>query len=245
MRRFFLEQQVFNDEISLSKREKHHMVNVFRFKPGVEVELFDVEGYEYIAQVIACDKKEIKLRILSKKYKKEEKKLKIYLAQGLIKTKKWDLLLQKSMELGLHCLYPVLTKNLASGANTAGRCERWNKVLISAAKQSGRNSLIDIKPIKTFEEVLEESKKFDIKILAHNDSSLPHLKNVLDSYEKNFNKDMVMIGPEGGFTEKEIELARQNNITLFSLGSYILRAETAAIAIIANLNFYNSPKTSE
>ena len=143
------------------------------------------------------------------------------------------------MELGLTGLYPMLTQHLGNGKYMAGKQDRWEKVMLSAAKQCGRSSFIQIAPVMTFSKVLEETSSFPTRLLAHNGKDIPCFKRVLDSLSPISYPILVLIGPEGGFSEKEIQEAVEKKIALFSLGNLILKAETAAIAVIANLNFYN------
>ena len=132
------------------------------------------------------------------------------------------------------------------------RKERWQKILISAAKQCGRNLIFPILPSTSFSKVLEKTADIPIRLLAHSKLELPSMKSVLEklaplSKEKQNTKEekriLLMVGPEGGFSDREIELAIESKVHLFSLGSYTLRAETAALASIANLNFYFSSTT--
>ncbi len=238
MVRFFLENPPVEGEAVLEGEERHHLVNVYRGQPGIKIKLFDKEGKEYLAEIISVTSKLARLRILEISFPLEAQEKKIFLAQSLIKSQNWDLLLQKSMELGLYGLYPMLTQHLGNGKQMAGKEERWQKVMISAAKQCGRTSLIQIASTMDFSEVLKKTASFPTRLLAHNAKGLPSFKNLLDRLSPISYPVLVMIGPEGGFSEEEIHQAHESGILMFSLGNLILKAETAAIAVIANLNFY-------
>ena len=141
------------------------------------------------------------------------------------------------MELGLPYLFPVITKHLASGSQSAGREERWERVLIAAAKQCKRDTLLTIAPPMAFADFLVLTADFPLRVMAHTDESLPSLKTQLRQHTLD-QPILAIVGPEGGFAEDEITQARAHGVQLFSLGRYTLRAETAALAIIANLNFH-------
>ncbi|NUM36548.1 MAG: 16S rRNA (uracil(1498)-N(3))-methyltransferase [Candidatus Brocadiae bacterium] len=238
MVRFFLEKPFSDDEIVLDGEERHHLVDVYRSQPGMKVQLFDREGNEYLAEVLAVTAKNARLKVLEKSLSSKTKEHNIFLAQGLIKSQNWDVILEKCMELGLKGLFPMLTQHLGNGKYVAGKEERWNKVMVSSAKQCGRSSLIKIEPIMTFSDVIEKTSSFPTRLLAHTGEGLPSFKKALDSLVPILFPVLIMIGPEGGFSQKEIQQAYDHKILIFSLGNLILRAETAAIAVVANLNFY-------
>ena len=237
MKRFFVESPIQTKEVLLQGEEVHHLLHVFRASVGMEVTLFDPTGTQYLAKVLDLGKKKAKLQILSEQ-KVQKLNGGLILAQALIKKKGWDLLLQRSMELGLINLIPVITQHLGQGIQATGKRERWTKILVSAAKQSGRNDLLKIDPLQKFEEFLENTKNVPLRLLAHNGEKLPSFKNVLKTYAHLEEDTLVLVGPEGGFSQKELDLAQEYGFIFFSLGSNILRAETAAISIIANYNFY-------
>lgn len=235
--RFFIDRPPENAEVVLDGDEHHHLAHVFRLNPGDEVRLFDREGREYLAEIAVCGKRRTTLRILGTCESAVEFRVEIVLAQALLKSKTWDDLLCKAMELGLGSLRPVWTDYMAAGPDTAGRQERWEKILVAAAKQCGRTRLLPIAAPVRFGELLEKSGDFPLRIMAHNAPSLPTLKAVLDS-KPGISKVLAMVGPEGGFSEGEVEQARGAGVRLFTLGPATLRAETAAMAVIANLRFY-------
>ena len=235
--RFFIPKADDDSLVCLIGQERHHLVDVYRCQPGTVVELFDAQGNQYQAAVLSYDKKMVQLQILSKCDSKHDKPVQIFLAQGLIKSKSWDFLLQKAMELGLDGLFPMLTQHLGNGRNCAGKEERWRKIMISAAKQCGRNSIIDVTPIRTFAQILQDTQNFALRFMAHTESELPSLKNLLKQHQPT-KQVLIFVGPEGGFSGDEVQQAKENGVHLFNMGHYILRAETAAISLVSNINFY-------
>ena len=235
--RFFIQQADDDSLVCLAGQERHHLVDVYRCQPGTTVELFDAQGYQYQAVVLSYNKKMVQLQILSKHSSNRSKPIQIFLAQGLIKSKSWDLLLQKAMELGLDGLFPMLTQHLGNGKDCAGKEKRWRKVMISAAKQCGRNSIIDIAPIRTFSQILCDTQNFPLRLMAHTELELPTLKSLLEQQQP-AKQVLIFVGPEGGFSKQEVQQAKNGGVELFTMGSYILRAETAAISLVSNINYY-------
>ncbi len=236
--RFFLSEKIEGIYTKLTGSENHHLIHVYRAKPGMEVELFNAQGELYLARVIACQKEQTNLQIINTMQEKPHWPFQITLAQGVFKSQHWDLLLEKCMELGLYRLIPMTTQHIAAGNLTAGRNERWQKVMIAAAKQCKRTSLIQIDSVQSFEQMLASTKQIPLRVLAHTGPELPSFKKILDCISPMPPEILAIVGPEGGFSQTEIELAIAHNIQLFSLGPYVLRAETAAWAVISSLNFY-------
>lgn len=235
MASFYIENPPLEGEIYINGQEAHHIAHVHRAQCGEILQLFDVNSVQYTAEIIKIAKKKITLKVISENKYISKFPIHFRLIQSLVKSKKWDIILQKSMELGLENLTPMLSQRVAAGVNTAGREERWHKVLLAAAKQSERPHLVNIEKTESFDNIIQ---KIDHPLLiAHTGAKLPSMQSVL-RMQKNISQLSIMIGPEGGFSDKEIEKAKENNAVLFSLGNYVLRAETAAMAIIANVNFY-------
>ena len=145
------------------------------------------------------------------------------------------------MEMGLHAIHPVITQHAAIGEKTAGKEERWQKILIASAKQCGRYDLLKIERPRSFLSLLEETRGIPLRLMAHRQEALPFFKEVMDAHAYGISEVLVLVGPEGGFSEQEISLAGNHGVHAFTMGPHTLRAETAAIAVIANLQFYFQP----
>ncbi|BBM85317.1 RsmE family RNA methyltransferase [Candidatus Uabimicrobium amorphum] len=238
MSHFFVEKQPQDqdNQITIEGPEANHIINARRAQIGEEIKLFDKSAHCYHGKIISIAKKKVCVEIVSRYVNESTFPIKLNLAQALVKSKKWDMILQTSMELGLQTLTPMMSERVAAGINTAGRRERWSKVILAAAKQSERPYLLDIKEMQTFSDILQDSSP---TLVAHTDPQIPSMHTVLKSLE-NVDKLTVIIGPEGGFSNSEIQQAQQHGAKLFSLGKQILRAETATAAIIANIHFYFS-----
>ncbi|MBP7020595.1 MAG: 16S rRNA (uracil(1498)-N(3))-methyltransferase [Planctomycetes bacterium] len=238
MPRFYISHEIQDQEAILVDPERHHLIDVYRASINMEVELFDVRGNQYLAKLISYNNKEARLKILQKIVKQQKNNIEIYLAQSLIKSKNWDFILTKCVELGVDGIYPMITQHIAGGKYVAGKEERWEKLLITAAKQSGHTSFPKIFSIMNFLETLQATSDFPLRLMAHNDPQVPFLHSFLKQQTTIPTKVLLMIGPEGGFSEIEVQQAQENGVNSFLLGSYTMRAETAAIAGLANLNFY-------
>ncbi|WP_372368426.1 16S rRNA (uracil(1498)-N(3))-methyltransferase [Candidatus Uabimicrobium sp. HlEnr_7] len=237
MSHFFIEKQPADGLLTIDGSEANHIINARRAQIGEEIKLFDKNAKCYNALIVSLSKRKVNVEIVSEYVYENTFPVQLNLVQALVKSKKWDLILQTSMELGLQTLTPMTCDYVAAGINTAGRKERWSKVLLAAAKQSERPYLLNVQETQTFTNVLEQ-KNSQI-LIAHTAPNIPSMHSVLK--ELALDKPLVVvIGPEGGFSEKEVEKARQQNIKFFSLGKQILRAETATAAIIANVHFYFS-----
>jgi 16S rRNA (uracil1498-N3)-methyltransferase len=229
MHRFFVAQ----DQIPvISGSDVHHIKNVLRMKAGDPLELLDGTGQIYSAKISEIKKDKVICDLVSSKHEEKELKVKVTLAQCLPKAKKMDLVVQKCTELGVHEIIPALSERSISKAE---KQERWKKIAREAAEQSGRSTIPEILPLTKFEEVLKIKEKFDLALIPWELEKETSLKKVLTNYQTN--RLLILIGPEGGFSRSEIELARSAGFIPVSLGPAILRTETAGMAMLAMINY--------
>jgi len=201
----------------------HQWNNVFRMEEGREVIVLDNSRFEYEAAILKLEKNKAVIEILSKKKSEIEQKLKILLCQAVIKKDNFEWIVQKCTELGVEEFVPLIAersekKNL--------NIERLRVIGKEAAEQSGRAFITKIHEPVTLEDALAGTKNDSIVFDAsgsplHNSSAIIH------------NSCSVFIGPEGGWSERELELFKQRGVKIFSLGNATLRAETAAISASA------------
>lgn len=221
--------------ISESSHENlmHQLVHVFRYKVGQQVILFDGSGFDYIAEIADIDKKQIIFSIKDKKEGLAQENLlnkKIAVCFSLIKKDNVEIILQKCTELGVTEFYPILSeRSEKKGFNE----ERAEKILIEATEQSGWSKKPTLYEVSDLESVIEKTK--NMKQIVFHVSETPTLILPLKGEGKEMgNQDVVLfIGPEGGWTESEIEIFKHHNVSIQSLGAQTLRAETAAIAAVA------------
>lgn len=228
MRRFYVPPENFyNHRVSLSLEESKHLREVLRLRAGDEVRVFDGEGKEFSCLVaeVGAKRDYSVLRILREiSPTSPESALDLTLGVALLKGEKFDLVVQKCVELGVTKLVPISTKR-ADAKNV--RLERWQKIAVEAAKQSGRAKLMQISELLDFTEFIETASGAKILFSERNGTNFSSIKS-----DK---KITAVVGAEGGWEDSEIEAAQKNDFQIITLGGRILRAETAAITISAIL----------
>lgn len=244
MRRFFTEPENITENTACLYEDAVHITKVLRMQVGDEVLIFDGTGYEYIAKLSELNKECCKAEIISKEFSALEPKVKVTIYQGIPKSGKMEGIIQKSVELGAYSIVPVsmdrCVSKIEAGKKEAEKIKRWNKVAVEAAKQCGRGILPEVKPPITFKEALNRLKDTPLalmpyEMLAHN--GVASLKGTLS--QSNATEIGVIIGPEGGFSDSEAELAKNEGLTLVGLGRRILRTETVSSAILATIMYEN------
>ena len=215
--------------VDLDKIPSHHLIRVLRAQKGCEVTLFNGDGYEYLAELLDGNPKHCQLQIKQKIKLENESPLKITLLQGVSRGDRMDTCIQKSIELGVHSIIPVLCQR--TGVNLKGdraekKLQHWQQIAISACEQSGRGFIPVIETACRFEQAIQSdgTGKFILD---------PYASHSLSSSPKPDQDIQILIGPEGGFTDEEVKLANDNGYTSISLGPRILRTETAGPACIA------------
>ena len=237
---FYVKNNQVNDEtISILGDDVKHIRNVLRHKIGDELEVCDESGVRYLTQIKDFQESKILLDILEQTEKNTELPVRIDLYQGLPKSDKMDLIVQKTTELGISSVIPVITDRVIvklEKGNENKKIERWNKIAIEAAKQSGRQCVPVVENVVNLEKIVENLSKYDIVIVPFECEKDSTLKNILKNVKNKIENIAVVIGPEGGFSEKDIEtLEKVSNVAKVSLGKRILRTETAGLATIAML----------
>ncbi len=244
MPRFFVE-EIGIESIKIKGDDAKHINNVLRHKVGDKIEISDGVGMDYNCIIEKMSKKEIVCKIQSKEKNKSEPKIEVKLYQCMPKKTKMDLIIQKTVELGVSEIIPFVSEFTVVKLNekTANKVERYGKISETASKQSGRGKIPIIKTPVTFKEAIEQSKNNDLNILAYEKELKIGLKEVIKKIE---NKDEIkkigiFVGSEGGFTEEEIEYAKNKGLKVITLGNRILRTETAGIVLV-NLIVYEFDK---
>ena len=231
--------QVNSETISIIGDDVKHIRNVLRHKVDDELEICDESGFRYFTKIREFSENEILLEIVEQTDKNTEMPVKIDLYQGLPKSDKMDLIVQKTTELGVSSIIPVITERVIvklEKGNENKKIERWNKIAAEAAKQSGRQLIPVVENVVNLEKIVEKLSKYDIVIVPFECEKDSTLKNILKNVKNKIENIAVVIGPEGGFSEKDIAtLEKSSNVVKVSLGKRILRTETAGLATIAML----------
>ena len=241
MRYFFIDpSEVTNQTPVITGPDAKHIRNVLRLKVGDRVGIYDGSGFEYEARIESLAPNRVRLAILSRSPSPAESPVRIAVAQALLKERKMDGLLRQLTELGISEWVPFTAERSASRPDprqAAGRAARWNKIAREALKQSRHGRATKTSEILSFADVLRYADAFDLKIAFWEEAS-ESLRLVFSQCDTRVEKVLCMIGPEGGFTQREIEDARASGFVVAGLGPRILRSETAAIASCTLLQYH-------
>jgi len=220
-------EDIFSNEIIVKdKKDINHLKNSFRIKENDKIRAVDGEK-EYICEVIALDKKEIQLEILSEK-ELEKNNLEIVAGISVIKNDKMELTIQKLTEIGIDRILPLETKRTI--VKLKEKKEKWDIVSREAVKQCQRIKFLEIDNITKITEVSYED--YDLVVIPYENEENYTLRELINNREKDIKKILYLIGPEGGFSDEEIkQLKELENSKVVTLGKNILRAETAAIVV--------------
>jgi 16S rRNA (uracil1498-N3)-methyltransferase len=236
--RFFISpDQISGIEAVVTGEDVRHIATVLRMKAGEELLLCDGEGTEYMVKITRVDRSEIRTEITGQA-KRGIRYPRITLGQGLPKSDKMDLIVQKATELGAAGIVPLVTERaVVKIRDEEKRIARWRKIAREAAMQSSRPDIPKVLSIRRFDDFLGtlDPGPQTLLLLPWEEGTEP-IKNVL---RKNpvVQNIIVLIGPEGGFSKAEAESARTRGFHTVSLGPNILRTETAAIAVLGMIGY--------
>lgn len=242
MPRFFVRnEQVKEKTIEILGENIKHIKNVLRKQIGDKLEICNQDTQKsYICEIEKLEDKCILTKIIEE-LKKDDNKISVDIYQGLPKADKMELIIQKSVELGVNAIIPVAMKRCVvkiDPKDEIKKITRWQKIAESAAKQSGRSTIPEIKNIINIEKVNQLIKKYDSVIVAYEnekENTIKHELLILKEKVKTNNKIKIaiVIGPEGGLEEKDVELLKQNGAKIVTLGNRILRTETVALNVLS------------
>jgi 16S rRNA (uracil1498-N3)-methyltransferase len=237
-RRFYAPPGAFtSNNVTLASDEARHLRDVLRLKVGDEVYVFNGEGKEFHCVVEESRRDTAQLKIISQVAPaRPESPLELTLAVALLKGEKFDLVVQKATELGVTRVVPVVTKladiRLRDESDAAKRVARWQRIALEAAKQSGRAVVPRIIEPTSFQVLIETfNQEPGMSCLMFSEREGQSLKEAKEKLPPSVSQLTALVGSEGGWTDEELEAARQAGWTIITLGGRTLRAETAAIAI--------------
>lgn len=241
MHRFFVEpSQIGEKEIVITGPDVNHIRNVLRMRAGEELLAADGQGSEYRCILRELQDSEIRAEICRKFSGSAELPSRITLFQGLPKSDKMDLIIQKCVELGVFRIVPVTTKRTVvklDAKKEESRRKRWTAVSESAAKQSGRGIIPEISGVQSFREAVEEAGELDVCLIPYEKAEdMARTREILSGIPAGASIG-VFIGPEGGFEEEEVREAMEAGARSITLGRRILRTETAGMAVLAMLGY--------
>lgn len=236
MPKFFVRNnQISGNTINIMGTDVNHITNVLRLKTDDEIKICNVdEGINYKTQIVEINKENVKCNILEEIESNAEAGVHINILQGLPKAEKMELIIQKCTELGVNEITPVEMERCIvklDSKSASKKQERWQKIAEVASKQSGRDKIPTINNAINIKNVCKMLANYDIVLVPYENEKTVTLKEVLNKLPKTNLKIAIIIGPEGGFDEKEIQMLEQNNCKIVTLGNRILRTETVAIAM--------------
>jgi 16S rRNA (uracil1498-N3)-methyltransferase len=234
--RFFIPaSSIEDDRVQLSPEQSHQVCHVLRLKPGDTIVVLDNNGTEYNVTLTAVSRPETVGQVTGSRRAPGEPTVEITLFQSLLIREKFEWVLQKGTEVGVTQFVPLLTERglVRTKSIEDNKLDRWQRILTEAAEQSHRGRVPRLDPILSFDKAVLSLKDYDRCLIAAPSDGVTTLRDALREIGRSPASVAVMIGPEGGFTEDEVALARENGAVRVGLGPRILRTETAAMVACA------------
>ena len=236
----FNEDLLVDSVVDVDKELTHYMINVLRLRNGAHVILFNNSNKDFVCQLSIVTNK-VQITVLSSvDVADKESPLQLYLAMSIVRSDRFDWVIQKSTELGVAGIYPITSKYTQVKTNAEQlekRLNHWNKIAISSCEQCGRAKLPQIFPPMPLTQLLMDQKESNILALCTENNQKEQVINPITSLRENESIDakdriICLVGPEGGWQNEELEFFEQRQLLQLSLGSRILRSETAAISAV-------------
>ncbi len=227
-------ENILDEKIAIQGEEARHLIYVLRKKPGDVIQVFDGQGQTYQVKIEKIEKDKIHTKILSRA-PTAGIRTKLRLFQSLLKSPKMDYLIQKVTELGVDTVTPIFTARTTvkiDSKKVEGKLVHWRKIALNAAKQCGRAKLPVLNSPVKLAKALETTENNGLSLLLHEKEKEKKLEHVLKNLYNEQRKVNLFIGPEGGFTDEEINLAKTYGVTSVGLKGNILRSETAALVVL-------------
>ncbi len=250
MHRFFISPELLktgNTLLILPEKLSHQIKDVLHLTVGEQLILLDNSGDETLCSIAKSGRTGIEVELLERHVGKSESPIRIILCQGLLKSARFESILEKGTELGVALFSPVLCRRSMSGLEDAGanKIQRWQRIIQEATEQCGRARMPELLPICSLVHALTHIPSGALALMPWEEEqglSLRNaLRNAIAERKGIVSPDpftvVVFIGPEGGLLAEEVELARSHGVQPVTLGPRILRAETAALTAVANVMY--------
>ncbi len=240
MHRFFVEPSLPQSHIiTLPDKLAHQVRDVLRLQVGEQCVLLDNSGGETLAEIANITRAHVTLRVIERLPGKAEPAVRITLFQGMLKSARFEWILEKGTELGVTTFVPVLCHRSTMGLEDTGaaKVQRWQRIMQEAAEQCGRSHLPVLLPACPFAQSLDAILPGALAIIPWENEHERSLRDAMMPAAHDGRDVCIFIGPEGGFTADEVQAARQRGAHSVTLGPRILRAETAALAAIAMIMY--------
>lgn len=241
MYRFFIKpEQMGQGVVRITGEDVHHICHVLRMRPGEEILVSCGDEWEYTCRLLSLEEQEVVGEILDAQKPGKELPSRIHLFQCLPKGEKMEWIIQKAVELGVYRIIPTVSARCVvklDPKRAAAKTARWNSVAAAAAKQSKRMILPEVAPVTGFRDALAQAGNLDVCLIPYERADgMQGTRELLNSITPG-NSIGILIGPEGGFEEKEVELAGKAGFSPITLGRRILRTETAGITALSVLMY--------
>lgn len=238
---YIKDEQINGNKIYILGEDVKHIKNVLRYKIDDCLDVCDESGTRYKTKIVDFEDNKIKVDIIEISSETTEPSINVTLFQGLPKSDKMDMIIQKCTELGIKEVVPVMMDRVIiklDEKNEVKKQERWKKIAKEASKQSGRQVIPIIQKATNLKNIIENLSKYDIVIVPYECEKDNMLKKVLKNTENKLVNIAIIIGPEGGFSDEDIKLlSKCEKLKKVSLGPRILRTETAGLATLAMLMY--------
>lgn len=241
MYRFFVEKyQIHDGRVDITGEDVNHIRNVLRMRPGEEVLISTGDEWEYTCAIERLEEDRVTLRVEDASRPGRELASKIWLFQCLPKGDKMETVIQKAVELGAYTVVPVASSRCVvklDERRAAQKAVRWNAIAEAAAKQSKRLIIPEVRSVMRFRDALEAAADLDVKLIPYErQDGMEGTRKILNAIRPG-QSVAVMIGPEGGFDDAEVQLAREHGFEPVTLGKRILRTETAGMTMLSILMY--------
>lgn len=233
MHRFFID-EALSTQMRISGQDAVHLHRVLRLQLGNLITVVDVQGMAGIASITRIQDGEVLLDLKERLAEEREAPIHLQLAQGLPKSDKMDFIVQKAVELGVSSILPLETDQCVvryEASKKRAKQERWQKIAAEAAKQSKRSVIPEVKSIQGIKELLANTSAEVCKVMLYEGQGTQGLKALLQEYKAE--KYLLLVGPEGGFSDDEVALCRSHGVHIAGMGPRILRTETAGLTAIS------------
>ena len=251
MHRFIASAENIKDKITISnKKEIHHIQDVLRLKRNKEVIIFDGRGNEYISRIDSLSSQRVELTVISREENSSRKDWSVCLACALPKKSKFDFIVEKATELGADRIIPLKTTRTIvdlKKEREEKKLQHWREIAVNSSKQSQRNSIPVVEKVATFNQAVQEVKKYDLGLIP----CLPARRACLFAERQKIEEVLmrfkgkgiiVFIGPEGDFSPDEVSWAVKSGCQPVTLGGRVLKVDSAAFYTLAVINFISQIK---
>ncbi len=245
MHHFFVSpEQVGEKSITITGSDVNHIKHVLRMAPGEQITVSSGENKEYRCEIRSLSEEQVEAQIMWVQETGAELPSRLYLFQGLPKSDKMELIIQKAVELGVYEIVPTATRRAVvklDKKKEESKRKRWQGIAESAAKQSKRNLIPQVTQVMSFREAVEYAAGLDVKLVPYElAEGMDAARQVIGSIKPG-QSVAVFIGPEGGFAPEEIDYAVEHGFRPITLGRRILRTETAGMTVLSILMYHLEP----